>query len=229
MKKSKIILNLIIFLTILVITSVLLWKPLIQILSNPQSLKEFVSQFDVLAPLVLILLIALQVLFAPLPGQVAGLASGFLFGPLLGTIYSMAGLIIGSYIVFILSRKYGRPLVEKFVNQETLKKFDHFSSENGVFTLFLIYLLPVLPDDAISYIAGLTNLRIRTLVIISALGRLPGFIVLNLVGAGLGSENSALSIMIFVIFMTLSLILFIYKKKLERLMIKIINKIKHKS
>jgi len=229
MKKSKTILNFTIFLVFLVTLSILLWKPLTALATNPQAIKEFVSQFDVLAPLVLILLVVLQVLIAPIPGQAAGLASGFIFGPVAGTIYSMIGLVLGSYIAFLLSRKFGRPFIEKIVDKKILQKFDNLSKESTFFTLFLIYLLPALPDDAISYIAGLTNLRIRALVIISALGRLPGFIVLNIVGAGLASSNSTLAITIFIIFMIFSLILFIYKKKLERLMIKIINKIKQKS
>jgi len=228
MKKSTAIINFIALITILIIFSIILWEPITTLATNQQAIKEFISQFDILAPVALITLIALQVLLAPIPGQAAGLVAGFLYGPIVGTIYSMIGLVLGTYIVFILTRKFGRPFVEKTIPKETLKKFDHLSREAGLITLFIIYLLPALPDDAISFIAGLTKIKIRTLVIISAIGRLPGFVILNIVGANLASNNSQSTIIIFVIFMFLSIILFLNKNKIEKLFLKITNKSKSK-
>ncbi len=137
--------------------------------------------------------------------------------------------MIGSYIAFFLSRKFGRPFVEKFVRKETLKKFDHFSLETGVSALFIVYLLPALPDDAICYIAGLTNIKMKNLMVISTIGRLPGFILLNVVGSGLASGNSQLAIYLFVVFMMISIIIFIYKNKIERIFLKVINNLKLKN
>ncbi len=228
MKKSTTIINFIALIIVLIIFSIILWKPITTLATSPQAIKEFISQFEILAPVALITLIALQVLLAPIPGQAAGLAAGFLYGPIVGTIYSMIGLILGTYIAFILARKFGRPFVEKTISKETLKKFDHLSHKAGLITLFIIYLLPALPDDAISFIAGLTKIKIRTLVIISAIGRLPGFIILNIVGASLASNNSQSIIIIFIIFMFLSIILFLNKNKIEKLFLKIKNKSKSK-
>src|SRR3989344_9702389 len=226
MKKNHTILNFIAIFIILIIGGIYFYDNFLALLANRDELKSFLLQFKLLAPIVLIVFITLQVLFAPIPGQAAGLVSGFLYGPILGTIYSMIGLMIGSYIAFFLSRKFGRPLVEKFVHANTLKKFDHFSKENGLIALFLIYLLPALPDDAICYIAGLTKIRIRVLMIISTIGRLPGFIVLNIIGSGLASQTSKHSIVIFVIFMIISIILFLYKNKIEKVMMNMINRFK---
>ncbi len=226
MKRNHIILNLIAIIILLILIGIAIWQPLTKILTNRDEIKSFVLSYGPLAPIILIILVILQVLFAPIPGQAAGLASGYLFGPIFGTIYSMLGLIIGSYIAFSLSRKFGRPFVEKFVSPENLKKFDHFSQENGLSALFIIYLLPALPDDALCYIAGLTNIKIKNLMTISAIGRLPGFIVLNAVGAGLASENSQFAISLFAIFIIISIIIFLYKTKIEKLTIKLINKFK---
>ena len=226
MTKNKIISNLIAIILILVIAGIYLFAPLLNLFSNLPQLKQFVLSFGIFAPLILTALVILQVLFAPIPGQTTGLASGFLFGPVLGTVYSMIGLVIGSFIAFYLSRKFGRPFVERIVNKKTLRKLDNLSSERGIFGLFLIYLLPALPDDVICYIAGLTNIKIKNLMIISTIGRLPGFIVLNLVGAGFASQSSLFAIILFIIFMLVSLVLFIYKDKLERLMLRIIQKTK---
>ena len=151
---------------------------------------------------------------------------GFLFGPLLGTIYASLGFIVGSFIVFSLSRKFGRPFVEKFVSERHLEWFDKISKEKGQFTLFLIYLLPFFPDDIISYIAGLTNMKMKNLLLISFLGRLPGFIVLSLVGSGFASQNSTFSIVLLISIIAISIIIYLLRNNLERPSNVLLNKFK---
>jgi uncharacterized membrane protein YdjX (TVP38/TMEM64 family) len=72
-------------------------------LSDPVVVRSFVGGFGVLAPLAFVLMQAGQVVFAPIPGQVLGFASGWLFGAYWGTIYSLTGAVLGSYIAFRLS------------------------------------------------------------------------------------------------------------------------------
>ena len=225
-KKDSLILKFILFVLVIILLSLLLWTPFKSFLSSQQSLEDFVLKFGILAPIIFIFIVILQVLFAPIPGQLTGLASGYIFGALFGTIYSMVGLIIGSWIAFTLSRRYGRPFVEKVVKKETLKKFDKILLKNGLFTLFLIYLLPIFPDDAICYVAGLSKIKIKDLVIISAIGRLPGFIILNLVGAKLISQNSNLSFIILGALMIISFIAYLNKNRLENSMIRVIKRFK---
>jgi len=210
-------------LVICIILLIFFWKSLFSFFTDAEKVRSTINDFGVFGPLVFILLQILQVIAAPIPGQASGFVGGYVFG-YWGILYTMIGLIIGSYVVFVLSRKFGRPLVESFVNQKTLNKFDYLAKEKGVFTFFLIYLLPALPDDIISFIAGLTKIRIRTLILIAFLGRFPGMVVLTLVGNGVATANSVTSLIIFVVLMVVSLIIYLKKDKIERLMIKIIKK-----
>ena len=76
--------------------------------------------------------------------------------------------------------------------------------------LFLVLLLPLMPDDLISFIAGLTKIKTLKFVIITITGRLPGFFFLNLVGAGLlQGQKTFVLLMAFIII--LSMILFFYR------------------
>ena len=102
-EKNRKILKFVIAVIILVSLSILLWEPLISLLSNTQKFKELILGYGMFSPLILIVFVILQVLIAPIPGQAIGLASGYIFGTALGTTYSMIGLIIGSYIAFVLS------------------------------------------------------------------------------------------------------------------------------
>jgi uncharacterized membrane protein YdjX (TVP38/TMEM64 family) len=208
------------FLVILVLIAILIVliliiQPLYNIFKDINSIRAFVKSFGIFAPLVFIALQVLQVIFAPIPGQVAGLASGYIFGTWWGTLYTMIGVTFGSFIAFVLSRKFGRPFVEKVISKEVLNKFDYIAKEEGVFALFLIFLLPALPDDAICFLAGLTNIRIRTLVMVAFIGRLPGFLILNMLGNGVLVSQTKLPIIILCIMMVVSFILFFNKKNIE--------------
>jgi uncharacterized membrane protein YdjX (TVP38/TMEM64 family) len=70
-----------------------------------------------------------------------------------------------------------------------LEKFDHLTEDKGVLVFFLIFLLPAFPDDMICFIAGLTRIKISTLVLISIAGRLPGYAILSYTGSRLVYEN----------------------------------------
>ena len=186
--------------------------------------KNFVLSYGPWAPVVLILLQILQVIIAPIPGQIAGFASGYIFGTIKGTIYTMIGTVIGSFIVFVLARKLGRPFVEKVIDKNTLKKFDCISEEKGVYALFLIYLLPAFPDDAVSFMAGLTKIPIKRLMLITFLGRLPGLLILNMLGSGVANSNIKFSVILFSILMVVSFFVYIYKEELEGLFMKTIKR-----
>lgn len=198
--------------------------PVRHLLENPDKVRKFVLGFGVSAPLIFILLQILQVLIAPVPGQTGGLLGGYLFGAVKGTIYTTIGIILGTSIAIALSRRFGRPFVKKIIDKDTLKRFDGLSEEKGTFTLFLIYLLPALPDDTVSFIAGLTEIPIRKLIFISFVGRLPGLLVLNMVGSGIAEARAASSIILLSILAIVSFLIYIYRKKLESISVRIVKK-----
>lgn len=176
----------------LVALTILLWQPAADLFTDPSRARALVAESGPWGPVIFILLQIAQVLVAPIPGQITGALGGVLFGSLLGTLYGMIGAAIGFTLIFILARKLGRPFVEYFVDPKLLKKFDYISQKNGTLVLFLIFLLPAFPDDIICYAAGLTAIRIRTLVLISVLGRLPGYFLLSLTGSGVAESNAIL-------------------------------------
>ncbi len=219
-KQNIKIINIVILIIIFVFLVIFFWRPFAELFLSSQKIKEFILRFGILAPMALIALTAFQVLIAPIPGQAIGIVSGFIFGPILGTLLNMIGLVIGSYFAFVLARKLGRPFVEKILNKKIIKKFDKLFLEKGIFALFLVYLLPFFPDDAICYIAGLTRIKIKTLIIISALGRFPGFLILNLVGAGMAYSN----IIFIIIFLSIPIVLFFiifFKEKFKKVISRI--------
>ncbi|MFW5965698.1 MAG: TVP38/TMEM64 family protein [Halodesulfurarchaeum sp.] len=167
----------------------LAFDTLVSGLSRPRAIRETVAGYGPLAPLAFIALQVLQIVIAPVPGQVLALAGGYLFGTALGTLYSLLGATIGSAIAFGLSRRFGRPAVERLVHPETLSRFDGFLEDHGRLAVFLVFVLPGLPDDALCFVCGLTPIPLRWLVVLSALGRLPGYALMSFAGSRLATHR----------------------------------------
>ena len=153
--------------------------------SSEEKARNLILATGIWGPLFLIILQALQVFLAPIPGQVIGAAGGYVFGPWLGTLYSMTGVMLGSILAIMLSRRYGRPLVERFVSKETLARMDDLTAKGGLWFLFIAFLLPFFPDDALCFLAGLSSIPFPWLLAVIIVGRLPGVAASALLGAGI--------------------------------------------
>ena len=147
------------------------------------ALQAQITSFGAWAPLVSIGLNAAQVIAAPVPGQVIGLANGYLFGAWLGTLYSLLGVMLGTGVVLAVTRKWGRPFVVKLIRGEQLEKLDRLVARRGALFFFLIFLVPFLPDDLTCFAVGLTDLALGQMLVLIALGRLPGLYVASWIGA----------------------------------------------
>lgn len=154
---------------------------------DAEQLRTQVSQFGVLAPVVIVLIQAVQVVVAPVPGQVVALASGYIFGPVAGSAYSFVGVLIGSAIAFSLTKRFGRPVAERLLHEEILNRFDEFVDRVGIVGMFVFVMIPGLPDDAVCFLCGLTDWRLRTFLAVIAVGRFPAYIVTVYAGEELAS------------------------------------------
>jgi uncharacterized membrane protein YdjX (TVP38/TMEM64 family) len=154
---------------------------------------EFVNSFGPLSVVIFIGLQILQVIVAPIPGEVNGFIGGYLYGPFLGTIYSTIGLTVGSWLAFVLARWLGLPFVEKVISPQIISKYDHFMEHRGTLITFILFLIPGFPKDALSYIIGLSHMKMTTFLIVCTGGRLLGTIMLSVSGnCARNNQNVAL-------------------------------------
>lgn len=131
---------------------------------------------------IFILVQIIQVVAAPIPGELTGFIGGYLYGPFWGTLYSTIGLTVGSWIAFMLARFFGEPLVEVMVRKEVFEKFDHFMEHRGLLISFLLFLIPGFPKDYLSYIMGVSRIPTGTFIVISTAGRVFGTMMLSITG-----------------------------------------------
>lgn len=164
---------------------VYLWpllKPYYAIISDKEKICGIFLKAGNWAPLVFIGIEAVQVLtiFWPVPVEIAG---GFLFGLPLGLFYSMVGLTTGAVLAFLLGRWLEKTYLRRLVDPDTLKRFRKLMKREGALAAFIIFLIPGVPKDFVSYILGFTTLSLRFFVMAAVLFRLPSTFILTLQGA----------------------------------------------
>lgn len=205
-----------------VIWDVVAGGPLTQLFTNREKLISIVNGLGPLGPVVYMLLQALQGIVAPIPSNIVGIIGGFLFG-WWGVLWTTLGATLGAAVVFWISRRYGRKLVEKLVKKESLEKFDFVIGKRASLLLFLIFIIPGLPDDIVCYIAGLTDIPIKKLIVIFALGRLPAVVSNNYIGMGFSGEGNPIVVVVITVVSVL-IFAFLYFRQNE--LLKFLNRTK---
>jgi len=151
------------------------------ILSNREEFQNFVYGFGALAPLAIIFAIIIEVVIAPLPGFVPVISAGFIFGPFEGAVYTYIGNIIGTALVFWLSRKLGRIIVLNFVNEKQLDKYEAIIAKRENILLAL-YMLPFIPVDVISGSFGLSAIKFKKFIGLVSLAYVVNVSILSFFG-----------------------------------------------
>lgn len=138
-----------------------------------ETLQQYIAGFGILAPLVLTVIQAAQVVLPVLPGFLGCAVGAVMFGCAGGFWCNYIGISLGSMIAFLLARKYGQGLVSKMFPGEKYKKWATWAAESKSYTmiLFLGMVLPLFPDDYFCYFTGITKMSIRKFVTIIILGK----------------------------------------------------------
>ena len=151
--------------------------------SDRDLIKSFISSFGYGAPVVFILIQILQVMLAPIPGEVTGFIGGYLFGIIRGFLYSSVALALGSWINFGLARYLGKPLVRKLIPAGKLERFDAVLKRQGILVVMVLFVFPGFPKDYLCYFLGLSAFPWKVFLVIASIGRLPGTLMLSLQGS----------------------------------------------
>ncbi|WP_270784741.1 TVP38/TMEM64 family protein [Enterococcus faecium] len=136
------------------------------------ALRGLVGDSIILGPIIFVFIQILQVVIPIIPGGISTAAGVLIFGPYAGFIYNYIGICIGSIIIFLLGRRYGKPFILSMISDKTYNKYiGWLDNQNRFEKLFaLAIFLPVAPDDALCLMAGLTNMSVKryTLIILIA-------------------------------------------------------------
>ena len=130
----------------------------IEIMRDKEEFQAFLARSGKWMIPIFILLQFLQVVILPIPSTVTVLAGAALFGPFLGSIYSLIGIIVGSIVAFLIGRYAGFRVAAWLVGKDTLEMWLKKIEGKDKLLLSAMFLLPVFPDDVLCIVAGISSM-----------------------------------------------------------------------
>jgi uncharacterized membrane protein YdjX (TVP38/TMEM64 family) len=162
--------------------------------SRRLAIKAWFDSWGAVAAWVFLVVQFLQVVVAPIPGQLVGMVGGFVFGFWRGLGLNVAGNAVGSLAAMLLTRFFGEQVMRPFVPRRIQERFDAAMHRGGLGNFFMLFLLPGTPKDSICFMAGLTRFPVWKLLLVNTLGRLPGLMVLTFTGAAIDGNLLAVKV-----------------------------------
>lgn len=192
--------------------------PIVKMLSTEEGragLERLVDSNFLLGVCVYMFLQVLQVLVALIPGGVIQILGGVLFGNFWGTVLCSLGILAGSAIVFFMVRRFGMPVVEAFIDRKGIKKFEFLNDTKKLeITVFILFLIPGMPKDVLTYLAPLTKIKLSSFLALSMLGRFPAILLSIVFGANLSEGNILAAVIIFAMVAVVGIIGILYNGKI---------------
>ncbi len=136
-------------------------------------LKAYSFSHYYLGVFVYIFIFTLSIVVAPISSLPLVPFASQVWGWQLAAIYSVIGWTIGDIIAFLLSRKYGKPLIKRLISLKEVEKIEKYIPENHIFAS-IVLLRMTLPSDGLSYALGLfSNIKFKTYLTATIIGSLP--------------------------------------------------------
>lgn len=165
----------------------------------------------------------LQVIVTIIPGSLIQLLCGLCYGIFFGSIIYTVGAALGNCFVFILLRQFRNIFIfnptQRLANNKILAKLNGLmNTENPAMLVFILYLLPGIPQILLPIFFARTKIKLRSYSGPLILALLPGSLIYCLIGdlSAKGHYVSALVMIICILLFTL--IVFVNRDKiLDRL------------
>ena len=218
MKKSKAsVIVSILSVIFLILTAVGIWF-MRSYLTDPAFVREKIGEHYVLGTIAMVLISAVQVIIALIPGEFVEIAAGYCFGSWVGSLLCLAGIVLGSCTTILLVRYWGSRLVYAFYPKEKIDALPIINDppKRNILT-FILFVIPGTPKDLFTYAIGLTDMSIPLYIALTTAARFPSVILSTLSGDAVGTKNYSMAIVFIIITAVVSGVgLLIYRSILKR-------------
>ncbi len=180
--RSGIVIAILIAVTVLTYF-VLVWTGAWESINSVEKIRQLILSLGFWGRAAFVFLQFLQVTFLPIPSTISTLAGVLVYGPLQASLLSLAGILLGSVVAFLLGRTFGTKVVQFMVGEESCKKWEKFLSD-AKYSFFVMMVLPIFPDDILCLVAGLTDMSWNFFVYTNLIARPIGIFMTCYLGSG---------------------------------------------
>lgn len=192
----------------------LVGKPMVEFVREPERFRAWVDSSGFISRVIFVGMVVFQLIIALIPGEPLEMGAGYAFGAVEGTILCIIGCVIGSALVFLFVRRFGVKLVEVFFPREKIRSLRFLQDSRRLNLLtFIVFFIPGTPKDLLSYFIGLTDMKLGTWLLITAVARIPSIVTSTVTGDALGLKDYQFALIAFGVTLALSLLgILVYRR-----------------
>lgn len=182
---------------------------------NITEVKSSIQSYGNMSIVIFLLISALKPVILILPTAILSIASGSIYGPVLGFVISLTGSFLSATTAFFISRIMGKGIADKLLKGKAVK-LDNNIEKHGFKIMLFMRLGVIFPFDALSYAAGLSKMKYRDFAFGTVLGIIPEMISYSYAGENLDNPFSLKFIAPIILIVVLAAIFSTIYKKIRK-------------
>ncbi len=159
------------------------WGHVIDVIRDREAVTAQLETLGLWGPLLYLLVLSLQIITAIIPGHALMLSVGYLYGFSGGFALNLIGAVGASQLAFLIARRTGLASANSPVPASILKRWQTAAERQGILFFLICFWFPIIPSNFANYLAGLGSISFWSFLIANFFGRLPGLILITLLGS----------------------------------------------
>lgn len=175
-------------------------------------IEDWVSQFGLFGPIVLVVIMVLQMFLLFIPNILVMMIAILSYGPIWGSVISLVGIFASSSLGYFIGNRLGMRTLDKWLSKKTFDTLRAFISSYGAAAVAIIR-LSTLCNDALGFAAGLLKMSYKKFILATLAGMTPLVVLLAIYGKNGKIEKALIWIAGFAVVVFLAYIILDKKRK----------------
>lgn len=149
---------------------------------DQEKIKDWVSGFGFWGPVFIIGAMTAQMFLIIIPSVVLMVVSALAYGPFWGSLISYVSVVVAATIAYFIGVHANNAFIDKLIGEKNEKKVEEYIQKYGAWAIVLFRLSPFLSNDAISFVAGIGQMRFLKFIIATSAGIIPLIAMIGFLG-----------------------------------------------
>ncbi len=144
--------------------------------------ESWVSDFGWFGPILLVIAMVVQMFLIIIPSWLLIVVSILAYGPIWGSTIVFIAVFAASSVGYYIGRYLGSSTVTRLLGAKTEQKISYFLKRYGIWAIIITRINPMLSNDAVSFIAGMLEMRYLRFIASTMVGIAPLVIYIAILG-----------------------------------------------
>lgn len=143
---------------------------------------NWVANFGWFGPILLVMAMVAQMFLIIIPSWLLMVVAILAYGPIWGSLIVFVSIFAASSVGYYIGRYLGAATVTRLLGAKTEQKISNFLKRYGIWAIIITRINPMLSNDAVSFIAGMLEMKYLRFITSTMIGIAPLVIYIAILG-----------------------------------------------